>query len=257
MTVFANYARYYDLLYRDKDYAGEAAFINILIRKHAPLAQSLLELGSGTGRHAFLLAEQGCKVRGVEMSEAMLQQACQRLDAAHDELRARLRFTQGDLRTVRLQERFDAVTALFHVMSYQTGNEDLRAAFATVKAHLNPGGLFIFDAWYGPAVLAERPSVRVKRLEDDTIQVTRIAEPVLRVKENRVDVGYTIFVRDKATGQLEEIREMHPMRYLFRPEVRELLEREGFEEVACAAWMSERPPGADTWGVYWIARLLP
>ena len=45
MSVFGPYARYYDLLYRDKDYAAEARFVADLVRAHAPRANRLLELG--------------------------------------------------------------------------------------------------------------------------------------------------------------------------------------------------------------------
>jgi len=45
-AVFNDYARYYDLLYRDKDYAAEAEYVAGLIQKFHPSAQSILELGS-------------------------------------------------------------------------------------------------------------------------------------------------------------------------------------------------------------------
>ena len=51
-SVFSSYARYYDLLYRDKDYAAEAEYVASLIRKFHPAARSIIELGSGTGIHA-------------------------------------------------------------------------------------------------------------------------------------------------------------------------------------------------------------
>lgn len=56
MTIFGGYARYYDLLYRDKDYAGEAEYVARTIRSAVPDARDILELGSGTGRHGRLLA---------------------------------------------------------------------------------------------------------------------------------------------------------------------------------------------------------
>jgi hypothetical protein len=34
MTVFGNYAHYYDLLYQDKDYVGETQLIYSLIQAH-------------------------------------------------------------------------------------------------------------------------------------------------------------------------------------------------------------------------------
>ena len=88
-------------------------------------------------------------------------------------------FSQGDIRAVRLGRTFDVVVALFHVTSYQTTNEDLAAATATAATHLEPGGAFLFDCWRGPAVLIQRPEVWVKRLDDDDISLTRVAEPGL------------------------------------------------------------------------------
>src|SRR5512139_1278741 len=179
MTVFGTYSRYYNLFYRDKDYTGEAEYVHGLIQQHRPGAGSLLDLGCGTGRHAFLLAEKGYAVAGVDRSEEMLAVAnSQVATAVRVEARSPVAvppaFHLGDLRTVRLGRTFDAVVSLFHVMSYQTTNNDLREAFATAREHLAPGGVFIFDCWYGPAVLTDRPAVRVKRLEDESIYVTRV-----------------------------------------------------------------------------------
>ena len=254
MSVFGNYARYYDLLYRDKDYVGESQFIDRLIQTHTPAARDLLELGCGTGYHAILLAQSGYQIHGVDLSREMLQQAELRRSQLPIELAAKLQFQQGDLRTLRLERVFDVVISLFHVISYQTTNEDLQAAFATVKAHLKPGGIFIFDLWYGPAVLTDRPTVRIKRLEDEAICVTRIAEPVIHLNENLVDVNYQVLIRDKTDHTVAELSESHRLRYLFKPELDLLLERSGFQIVDCREWMSDREIGSDTWGVYAIGR---
>ena len=61
---------------------------------------------------------------------------------------------------------------------------NLLSAFEVAKNHLNENGIFIFDFWYGPAVLTDLPSARVKRLENEDIKVTRVAEPVLHSQQN-------------------------------------------------------------------------
>jgi len=249
MMVFGNYARYYDLLYRDKDYEAEANYIHDLIQRHAPKSNSILELGCGTGRHAALLAQKGYAIHGVDMSESMLAEAEQRRTQLAQEVSERLSFSLGDIRKVRVERTFDVVASLFHVISYQTTNEDLAAAFATARAHLKPGGLFVFDCWYGPAVLTDRPEVRAKKLEDEKIQVTRIAVPEIYPNENRVDVNYQLFIRDKVTREVEEVQESHNMRYLFSPEVAKLLSDNGMKPVFSCEWMTDREPGLTTWGV--------
>jgi SAM-dependent methyltransferase len=247
MSVFGAYSRYYDLLYRDKDYASEAAYVHELIAKHRPGAKTVLDLGCGTGRHAGLLAERGYSLTGVDLSEEMLAVARQAQPTGS--------FFQGDVRSVRLGRTFDVVLSLFHVMSYQTTNADLLAALSTMREHLAPGGLFVFDCWYGPAVLTDRPQTRIKRLEDAAISVTRLAEPVLHPNDNLVDVNYQVFIRDKQTSVVEELRETHTMRYLFAPEVKLLLDSSGLRLTRLCEFMSEREPGFSSWNAVFVGAL--
>lgn len=251
MTVFASYAAYYDLLNAGKDYAAEAAYVEGLLRG-AGEGRSVLELGCGTGIHASLLAERGFEIVGVDRSEAMLAAARQRASTLSNDVASRLSFAHGDACTFRANRTFDFVISLFHVMSYQTAQHDLEAAFATARAHLQPGGAFVFDCWYGPAVLTERPERRTKELENDVVKVTRYAVPAMHANENLVDVDYTIAVREKATGHVEEIRERHTMRYLFAPEVEALLRHAGFRLHRSEEWLTGRAMGFDTWSVVFV-----
>jgi predicted TPR repeat methyltransferase len=254
VKVFDAYAEYYQLLYSDKDYPGEACYVADLISAHAPSAQRLLELGCGPGLHARHLAEKGFTVHGIDASAAMLDAAARTKVSATEEIRSRLTFTEGDARDFGADRRFDAVIAIFHVASYQTETAHLKALFRTAARHIDAGGAFVFDFWYGPAVLAIRPEVRVKRMENDQTSVIRIAEPLLVAECNRVDVRYQVLVRDKATGQTTEIEETHRLRYLFRPEIEDWLDASGCDLMRMEEWLTASPPGLDTWSVCAVGR---
>lgn len=251
--IFGNYARYYNLLYKDKDYKAEAFYIHELIQKHRPGAKSVLNLGCGTGNHDFELTELGYEVTGVDMSSEMLAAANARCAASNSGL-ALPCFKEGDIRTLRLNRTYDVAVSLFHVMSYQTTNDDLNAAFATAKIHLSPGGFFIFDCWYGPAVLSDPPVVRVKRLEDDVIKVVRIAEPVMHPNDNIVDVNYQLMITEKSTCLVEQLMEIHRMRYLFLPELSFMMNSEGFSFVESVEWMTFKELSSCSWSACIIAK---
>lgn len=254
MSVFGKYSRYYDLLYKDKDYAGETAFVAGLIERYKPGARSLLELGCGSGIHASLFAEKSYSVDGIDFSQDMLDAAQARLKELPAAIAKRLRFSHGDVRTARLGKKFDCVLSLFHVVSYQPTNADLKATFATAREHMQPGGIFLFDCWYGPAVLTDPPGMRIKRMQDEVIEVTRLAEPVLHPNECLVDVNYHVFIRDRASGAVDEVRETHRMRYLFRPEIELLAESAGMKIEHACEWMTGRAPGSNTWGVCFVLK---
>ena len=254
MSVFGRYAQYYDLLYKDKDYQGETEFIASMLARHAPAAKTVAELGCGTGRHAALLAAKGYAVHGVDLSENMLEGARARAAALPPDQGKRLSFSAGDVCNVKLEKSFDALLSLFHVVSYQTTNARLAEMFANAAAHLTPGGIFLFDYWYGPAVLSQRPVTRIKRMESGVIAVTRLAESDLHINESIVDVNYQVFIRDKACGTVEEVRETHNMRYLFASEIDFLARSAGLTLVESCEWMTGKTPGAETWGVCSVLR---
>jgi len=249
MSVFEKYSSYYDLLYKDKDYAGEAKFVLARIAQHMSNAFSILEFGCGTGTHARLFATAGLEVHGIDYSDEMLRIARQGSSELPSAVNGRLSFARGDIRNYRADKLFDVVTALFHVVSYQTSNEDLIASMRTAKEHLKDGGIFLFDYWFGPAVLALRPDIRVKRMESDDIRVTRIAEPLMNCNTSCVNVNYTLFVEDKRTRATEQFTENHMMRYLFPMEVELLAQAIGMRVLESFEWMTGKSPDLSTWGV--------
>ncbi|MBL8199446.1 MAG: class I SAM-dependent methyltransferase [Chromatiales bacterium] len=254
MRPFGGYARYYDLLYGDKDYAGEVRFIDGLIRAQVPGARRVLELGCGTGTHGVLLAGMGYDVLGLDLSPEMLAIAEQRRAGLPADVASHVRFLQADARSFATGQRFDVVLALFHVMSYQVDDADLAAVFARVKAHLAPDGVFLFDCWYGPAVVATPPVSRVKRVADAATSIVRTAEPVLHPNDNLVEVHYRLEATDVATGTIAEVAEVHRLRYLFRPEIERLAGLHGLRIVASGEWLADRPADGSTWSVYFALR---
>jgi len=251
--VFDSYAQYYDLVYQDKDYSAESEYIAACIHKKLPSANSILELGCGTGAHAEQLARMGYNVHGIDMSENMLDRALARKASLPAELEARLAFGIGDVRNLRTDKTYDVVISLFHVVSYQSSDAELSQVVATAARHLTPGGLFLFDFWYGPAVLSQVPEIRIKRLEDETIKVTRIAEPSMHVNENIVDVNYDIFVENKESGQITQIQEEHKMRYIFAPELPHFIDSESWSNYETCEWLSDEALSDRSWSAFVVA----
>ncbi len=253
MSAFAAYARYYDLLYRDKNYEAESEYVATLLRGYAPGARTILDIGCGTGAHARDLARKGFSVHGVDISEGMLARAHATKAELEPELREALSFSHGDARTVDLRKKFDAVVSLFHVMSYQASNDDLLAAFASARRHLNPGGVFIFDCWYGPAVLTDLPKVVTRTFSENGLKLERLSEPAMDAEGNTVMVNYTLNVTGDGRND-ETIRESHLMRYLFTPEVKLMLAENDLELLAAREWMTDKAPSFNSWNVCYVAQ---
>jgi SAM-dependent methyltransferase len=244
----ADYAAAYDALYHDKDYEAECDLIERVFAEYGDRKiRGVLDLGCGTGGHARPLAERGYTVVGVDRSPDMLRRARERGTTA--------RFELGDITSFDLGETFDAVLMMFAVLGYVTCNADVQAALAAARRHVGPGGVLFGDIWYGPAVLAQRPSERVKVTGTaGGGQVIRVATTELDSRHNVCSVGYHLW-RIEHNQVSAEISEQHRMRYFFEPELDLVLAAAGFQLVRVGGFPRfDDEPSERTWNVAFVAR---
>jgi len=251
----STYGDAYDLLYREKDYAAECDLIERIFQTYGHGAvRSVLDLGCGTGGHAIPLAQRGYEVLGVDRSESMLSHA--RIKLAGSVSNGRVVVQLGDIRSIALQRHFDAVLMMFAVLGYQPENADVRSALATARRHLRSGGLLLFDVWYGPAVLHQGVSRRVKVIPTPGGQTVRVASAELDTRRHICTVQY--HVRRFETGRLvAEAQERHPVRYFFPLELELFLEISGFAMPRLGAFPEfDKDPDEATWNVLGVARAI-
>jgi SAM-dependent methyltransferase len=249
----ASYAGQYDTLYGDKNYAAECDAVETLVRRHARgTVRSLLDLGCGTGTHAFLLADRGYEVTGVDRSAAML--ALAHAKAGEHARGNAVELTEGDVRTVRTGRTYDAVLMLFAVLGYQTSDADVAAALETTRAHLRPGGVFICDVWFGPAVLATGPSARTKVVDEPGGTLTRNAVGTLDAAHHLCRVDYRA-TRERDGKVVAEAAESHTMRYFFAEELQAAMRAQRLELCALHPFDDlDGVPGPGSWNVWACAK---
>jgi SAM-dependent methyltransferase len=105
------------------------------ILKTWPKGASVLDAACGTGRHAAVLAKQGCRVIGVDLSTAML-------NVARSKLKKKADLRLGDVHHLPLEvAEVDAAVcslALTHL-------EDLKGPLTELRRVLRPGGQLVLS----------------------------------------------------------------------------------------------------------------
>jgi len=115
-------------------YVEESERFAALLREHSPRdVTTVLNLGCGGGHNDWTL-KRHFRVTGVDVSEEMI--------ALARRCNPEVEYRVGDMRTLRLDETFDAVV-IFDSIDYMLTESDLRAAFETAFHHLAPGGVFV------------------------------------------------------------------------------------------------------------------
>ncbi|WP_409341756.1 class I SAM-dependent methyltransferase [Paenibacillus sp. MBLB4367] len=128
-----------------------------------PAGASVFDLCCGMGRHSLALAEAGYRVTGMDLSEAMLQEA-----ALHD-TEQKVRWVRGDMRDVPLDETFDAVVNLFTSFGYFEDERENTRVLHEIDRLLDDGGRFIID--FLNAAYIERHLVPFTRREDGNLLI--------------------------------------------------------------------------------------
>ena len=251
MNVFQDYADYYDIIYDDKNYLAECKFVETIFKKYSKIPiRTVLDVGCGTGGHALILSSRGYKVTGVDISSKMI-------DIAKEKGKGRnIRFIQADLQKLNLGKKFDTVVAMFAVMSYQVSDEDLKRTFTAVRKHLKVGGLFVFDFWFGPAVLAIKPEKRIKEIESGDIKIIRFANQTLDEKQHTIRIDYKLW-EIKKNFITNEVCESHTMRYIFREEIEYYAKKSKFKVLKLCSFMKPgKEVGLNDWSITCILQAI-
>lgn len=231
-NIYCGFAKYYDILYENKDYLDEAnKILNRINRSNQMLnghnkEYSILELGCGSAKHAIaLLKDKSVRhITGVELSKQMVNMAKHNSASCNN-----IEIICGDLRTYKSDFKFDVVISIFGVLSYMKENADIIAAIKTASEALKTNGIFIFDFWYGPHVLMCPPMINVKTYETIEEDITRISIPSLNLYKNITDCEYRLHVIEKESKKTKVYSELHNIRYFFLPEIELLLQNQDFE----------------------------
>ncbi len=104
--------------------------------------------------------------------------------------------------------------------------------------------------------MTDRPATRIKKVEDKNLSLLRLAQPTMHSDLNLVDVSYDIFIKNKKDDKIQEIKEIHKMRYFFIPEMQEYFKETGFELLGVLDCNSLEKPDWDSWTCYFIAKAI-
>ncbi len=253
-TVFGErYSALYDSLYQDKDYVAECDLLERIFSEFGTLpVRDVLDLGCGTGGHAYVLAERGYEVVGVDRSLPMVQRARQKSQGAA--AISDPTFHVADLREFRVDQSFNAVLMMFAVLGYQLEDCDVLSALKTARCQLRPGGLLAFDCWYGPAVDRQRPGSRRKIVATEQGRAIRTSSTSQDCEKNLCTVLFEVNEEGEAASCTT--RETHPMRYFYRPELEAFLNDAGLELLRLEALPDfDRPADEESWNAMGVARV--
>ena len=136
--------------------AGVAGDVAFYVAQARAAGSPVLELGCGTGRILFPVAQAGIEIVGLDASRHMLAIAENKLTASPPDVRRCVRLIAGDMREFALAQRFALVVIPYRAFLHNLQPDDQLRTLTCVREHLVAGGRLVFNV-FDPDVSKWRP----------------------------------------------------------------------------------------------------
>jgi ubiquinone/menaquinone biosynthesis C-methylase UbiE len=226
--IYTHLAVIYDDVMKEIDYDDWADYIDALIQKHNPDAQSLLELACGTGSLALSMEELDCyDITASDFSEQMLEIA---RGKAHFK-NSQIIWKQIDFFKVPTDVKYDVVVMLFDSINYVRDVRSVQHVFEQVKQILTDDGIFIVDFTTPQHSVKHAELMNDQGITPDNYRFVRISS-YLEAEGNHYNEFIIEKLSDDKQTVLERTREVHVQKTFTLVEIRQVAADAGLQEVS-------------------------
>ncbi|MBZ0290962.1 MAG: methyltransferase domain-containing protein [Anaerolineae bacterium] len=227
MSFYATIARYYDAEHTDK--TDDLVLYSQLAEEYG---DPILDIGCGTGRVMFHLAQEGCRVYGIDSEAAMLDRAKIKLDA-FPYVRDKLTFIQADVLKYEMEQRFKQVLLSYNSLMHFHDQEEQLALLGKLRQWIAEDGLLVVDLPNAGETFATQDSdaMTLERTFIDPDSGHMVMQQAVSYLDRVQQLMQVTWFYDEITEDGVVVRTVAPVifRYFFFPEVKLLLQQSGFK----------------------------
>ena len=192
MNNFRNYAKFYDLFYKKKNYSKESMYIESFFKINNP---KILDFGMGTGRHLIYFLKKQYSIDGVELSDDMINIAKNNFKKF---LKNKKIFFNQNLLKFRSKKKYDVIYSVFHVVNYLNDFKSLKSFFKSAHLNMSNTGILIFDTWNYNYVKSYSLKNSLKKISLDGYKIERLGKIKVKKKKNiNINIEYEFKVKKK------------------------------------------------------------
>lgn len=239
-NLYLNSAEYYDYDTRDI-VSDDLPFYLEYATRCCGNGGDILELACGTGRVSITLAQNGYRVNGIDLSEAMLQRYQEKVNLLPEEVRNRLSFSKADMSDFELGRTFKLIIIPFRAFQSLTEESHQRGCLRQVRKHLQENGIFIIDV-FRPYKIMDESWVYPEMIQWETVDPQTGQKIVKKHQGRKIDPARQIIypeltyeITDSA-GVVKTYTEPLELKYYYYEQLKNLLISERFTIIEEYGW---------------------
>lgn len=243
---FNNIAPYYDEVMSVVPYKQWVQYLRKIFKRYAWTPKKILDIATGTGSVAFLLAEQGYQVTGIDLSDQMIDIARRKIPKSG--VGDSVAFLCQDATRLDLpEEEYDVAISLFDSLNYILTAKGLQDAFAGAFKALIPGGGFIFDV--NSEYALEKNLFSQDNLWDESASVKHLWTSTYNKRTRMATVDMQFYLPNG-----KAFREVHKERAHRHHDIVQFLHDAGFEYLDAFDEYSFLPAGRRSERIFYVSR---
>ena len=242
-NIFRNSAWLYDIDNRDNLHDDIPFYLGYAKQQQG----EVLELGCGTGRVALILAAEGFRVTGLDLSTKMLDVFREKL-SRKPELSEKITLVHGNMADFAFDRKFSMIIAPFRAFQALTDDCDIEKSLACIHHNLADDGIFIVNVFNPRSVMDESwiysETVQWERLDEKSGNYVVKKHWGDRIDTaNRVIYPHFAFEVTYPDGKTERITDDLSLKYYYYDQLRTVIEKAGMEITEEYSWYDKAPIG--------------
>ncbi len=223
----------------------------------------VLDLGTGTGRVAWPMAEAGCSVVGLDVSKEMLKAAKEKRSKYSAATGKRVRFEHGDMANFNLPGTFDLIISPFRSFNHLIGPGEALRCLKKIRRHLRPDGKAVLHLRAYPIEhldrLGEPPPDSAVPLTflDGAVLTWRVCRRLIDKENNLFHLGMEFVYRSREGIEERRSQEYWTVRWFDSYEFHDLVRQAGLDVAHEYSDFNCSPPkseGEQIWVLRWPLR---
>jgi len=186
--MFSISAKWYDAIYRFKNYCKESDAIMALIKEKHPAARTILDIACGTAEHDRYLTQK-FQVDGLDISPEFIAIARDKNPTGS--------YFVGDMVQFSLKRRYDVILCLFSSIGYVRTIQNARKAIQCFAAHLNEQGIILLEPWFTNETWITDGTVHMLNSEIQDQKICRMSLSKKKGNLSIIDFHYLIGANEK------------------------------------------------------------
>ncbi len=254
--AFNNFEEYDDPVLYDKENEQYMPEFPFLLKWAINTQGTIIDLACGTGRLTIPLAENGCKLIGVDIHKGMLNEA--RRKTSH--LALPIEWIEQDCTKLNVPSKSNLIYSVGNAFQHFLTNQSQDELLSSVHKQLQFGGIFIFGTRFPSVEELLQPSTEEywrTYTDSETSQIVDLYTISQYDALNQIQHYTTIRKYKNSDGQIvDEKRTNICLRYVFPKEMERVLHDNGFEIVSVYQDWNETPATNDSHELIYVCKKI-